>query len=330
MKFHRYLLIGFIALLLAGCGQTVKESLKAVPADQRSLLGQNKTIVVLPFADYSQALNLESAYRRQLFITENLVDQLVGHSFRLPIQEDVFRYLVEQNVINVRAYEDHSSPTVKNELNNAEWSSRMKEELSKYISQNGNTDVPVLENPGTHGLTSNEIVKIGKHFQADYILRGRIVQYKERQDPTWEPWKKGVLPFLFGSTSQITFGQAGTEQYDTWNNLAVGATYGHMYGSTKTDETIFGVSDGNAILWSGLGAAAANFAQNSGRIPQAVVQLRMWVQDAFSGDVVWTNRVDVKISPESLFADYQYDALFEGATEKAVSTLITNFVSEGM
>ena len=67
-------------------------------------------------------------------------------------------------------------------------------------------------------------------------------------------------------------------------------------------------------------------AYNSGDIPQAVVQLRMWVQDAYSGAVVWTNRVDVKVSPQSVLADYQYDALFEGATEQAVKVLMDDFM----
>ena len=61
-------------------------------------------------------------------------------------------------------------------------------------------------------------------------------------------------------------------------------------------------------------------------IPQAVVQLRMWVQDGYSGQVLWTNRVDVKVSPQSVLADYQYDALFEAATEKAVDVLVDDFM----
>ena len=71
-------------------------------------------------------------------------------------------------------------------------------------------------------------------------------------------------------------------------------------------------------------------AHNTGKIPQAVVQLRIWVQDAYTGNVVWTNRVDVKVSPQSVLADYQYDALFEGATEKAVSTLIEDFARKAL
>lgn len=50
----------------------------------------------------------------------------------------------------------------------------------------------------------------------------------------------------------------------------------------------------------------------------------------YTGEVVWTNRVDIRTSPISVFADYQYDDLFESATENAVDTLISNFVSNQM
>ncbi len=214
----------------------------------------------------------------------------------------------------------------------------MKSELQRYIdlTNTRSSDMPVLESPGTHGLTQQEIVKIGRHFSADYIIRGRIIQYKEREDPSWAPWKKGVIGFVTGVTNKIAFGQARTDKYDNWGNMAAGAMYGALAGDdahwpwspSKPDQTILGVStsgDANIIFWGAVGGGLGHMAHNTGKIPQAVVQLRIWVQDAYNGDVVWTNRIDVKVSPESVLADYQYDALFENATEKAVSTLIDDF-----
>ena len=93
-----------------------------------------------------------------------------------------------------------------------------------------------------------------------------------------------------------------------------------------------GVSGGrsaNTIFWGGVGSEFGRLAQKS-EATQAVVQLRVWVQDAYTGQVVWTNRIDVKVSPESVLADSQYDALFESATEKAITTLIDNFVAQAM
>ena len=337
MKYSRYLLIGLLALLLGGCGTTVKESLKVQPA-AKSDKGADKTIVILPFADYSYADNLDTAYQRNLYITENLTDQLVTNSFHLPVQEDVFLYLVNQNIINLVAYEKKKTGMLEDELDD-EWSAAMKGQIQRYIdlTKSRSNNAPVLESPGTHGLTQQEVVKIGRHFSADYIVRGRIIQYKEREDPSWAPWKKGVIGFITGVTNKIAFGQARSDQYDNWGNMAAGASYGALIGDKvhwpytgEADQTIFGVSGGqmgNALVWGAVGGGLGHMAHNTGKIPQAVVQLRVWVQDAYNGDVVWTNRVDVKVSPESVLADYQYDALFEGATEKAVSTLIDNFTA---
>lgn len=334
MKYSYHLLIGIVALLLCGCGTTVKESLKVQPATKR-MVGADRTVVILPFADYSAADNLETAYRRNLLVSENLTDQLVSNNFHTPPNEDVFLYLVDQNIINVVAYENKKAQSVRDELR-SDWSERMKGHLQHYISLSEKTSQATIDRgPGTHGLTPQEIVKIGRHFSADYIVRGSILQYKDRQDPSWSPTKKGVIPFITGVSNQIAFGQAQSESYDELGNIVVGGTYGALLGDgaswplDKNSTNISGVADniGNTVYWSAVGMVLADIANNAGRIPQAVVQLRIWVQDAYTGNVVWTNRVDVKVSPESVLADYQYDALFEQATEKAIATLINDFTN---
>lgn len=340
MNYSRYLLYVLLALLASGCGQTVQESLKVQPA-MKSMAGADKSIVILPFSDYSYADDLESAYRRNLSVTENLTDQLVSNSFHLPVQEDVFRYLVNQNIVNLVAYEDTKTSHLQRELND-DWSSLMKSQLEHYINQTKNamSNQPVMESPGTHGLTQQEVVKIGRHFSADYILRGRIIEYKTRIDPSWEPLKKGLLTFMGGTTSRLAFGNATSDKYDMTGYMLAGALWGGLLGNGATfpwnpggaDQTILGISggrDANTIFWGGVGSQFGKIAQKS-EATQAVVQLRIWVQDAYTGSVVWTNRVDVKVSPESVLADHQYDVLFETATEKAISTLIDNFVAQAM
>lgn len=337
MKYSGKCVVIFLTLLLGGCGTTVKESLKAPPATH-PVVGADRTVVVLPFADYSYADNLETAYRRNLFINENLTDQLSRNGFHSPVQEDVFMYLVDQNIINVVAYDNKHTKNLEYELK-GEWSDQMKGSLKHYVelSQQAERSSSSLGgNIGTHGLTPQEIVKIGRHFSADYIVRGRIIQYKDRLDPSWAPWKKGVVGFVTGVTNKVAFGQAASDQYDEMGSMVAGASYGALIGDGanwpydgRPDQNILGFTGGdmgNTVVWGVLGAGIGNMAHNSGKIPQAVVQLRVWVQDAYTGNVVWTNRIDVKVSPESVLADYQYDALFESATEKAVSTLIEDFV----
>lgn len=342
MERLKYLVVGILALTLAGCGQTVVETLNVPAAPGFDAPGKGRTVVILPFADYSNAGNIDSAYRRNIAVTESLTDRFSANGFGMPVQEDVFQYLVNEGVINLLPYEETKSVSMVNELS-GDWSDTMKGILSDYIAQQNTTaNTSVSNSPGTHGLTPKSVAKIGRYFKADYVVRGRILEYKTRQEATWEPWKKGVLPFINGGTSRILFGFASSDTYDLLNQNITGAMYGARIGYKHSNwpwenddggDTIFGISDGddaNAILWGSIGSQLGTSSYNSGRVDQAVVQLRIWVQEATSGNVVWTNRVDVKVSPESFFADSQYDALFNKAIEKGVTTLIDNFVNTGM
>jgi hypothetical protein len=330
------LLIGILAMSLAGCGQTVIETLNVPTPVSPYAPGKGMTAMILPFADYSYGDNLASAHRRNLKITETLTDHLVMNGFSLPVQEDVFFYLVDQNVISLVPYEEKHSNSLSNELS-GDWSPQMKDHLRAYLSQQQVTNNRnVASSPGTHGLTTNTIAKMARQFHADYIVRGRILEYKTRQEATWAPWKKGILPFITGSTNQILYGFAGSEQYDELGMMVsggvVGALAGHNGNYPFGDDDILSGSavSGNDIAWGVIGGALGQMSYNTGRVDQAVVQMRIWVQEAATGNVVWTNRIQVQVSPESIFADAQYDVLFDQAIEKGVSTLIDDFVTTGL
>lgn len=291
MKFWRHFLICALALIFSGCGTTVNKSLKVEP-ESRKNVGKDMNVVILPFADYSNANNLESAFRRNLFVNESIIDHFVRLGFHLPVQEDVFHYLAQQNIINVIAYNPQKTKSLEYEMGK-EWSSAMKETLQGYIDYAQEVGVKSDEGDDalTHGLNAQEIVKIGRHFSSDYIVRGRVLQYKDRLDPSGAIWKKGVLPFFVGGSKNVLLGKAMPQSYDSLDSLD---------------------SDWQSMI-------------SFGDAPQAVVQLRIWVQDAYTGNVVWTNRVNVEVAPKSFFADYQYDNLFETATEKAVASLMDDF-----
>jgi len=336
MKRLHVALVGLMLLLLSGCGQTVVETLQVPQEPWPSAAGRGKTIVILPFADYTYADSLAAAYRREMAITESLTDRLVTNGFTLPIQEDVFDYLIDQSIISLVNYDQSSSLSLKNELNN-EWSDVMKDQIREYITeQQTQHDNPIVSSPGTHGLTAQTITKIGRKFQADYIVRGRILEFKTRQEHTWAPWKRGVLPFVSGTTSQIAFGFANSDQYDM-NSMVAGGTLGAIIGHNVNgpwdddgSDKILGISGSqtaNSILWGAVGAGLGQQSANSGKVDQAVVQMRIWIQEAATGNVIWTNRIDVKVSPETVLADNQYDTLFNQAIEKGTTTLIDNFIT---
>jgi hypothetical protein len=338
MKRLKYALCGLMVLMLSGCGQTVVETLKVAEKPCWNAVGKGKTIVILPFADYTFADSLAAAHRRDMAITESLTDRLVDNGFSLPIQEDVFDYMVDQSIISLVAYEQNNSVSLNNELS-GEWSDVMKDQIRGYIAeQQTQRDNQVAASPGTHGLNEQTVSKLGRKFRADYIVRGRILEFKTRQEHTWAPWKRGILPFISGTTSQIAFGFADTDQYDNLNNMIAGGTWGAIVGRNVSGpwnpdeggDNILGISggqDANTILWGAVGSALGQQAKNSGDVDQAVVQMRIWVQEASTGNVIWTNRVDVKVSPATVMADKQYDALFDQAIEKGVTTLVDNFVT---
>lgn len=327
------LLIGILAMSLAGCGQTVIETLNVPTAVSPDAPGKGMTALILPFADYSYGDNLASSHRRNLKVTETLTDHLVGNGFSLPVQEDVFFYLVEQNIISLVPYEETKSTSLENELS-GDWSPQMKQHLRAYLAeQQVNRNKNVASSPGTHGLNSSTVAKMARKFNADYVVRGRILEYKTRQEATWAPWKRGILPFITGSTSQMFYGFAGSSEYDEMGMMVAGGTvaalaaHGGHYPFDKDDIITGSAVTGNDVAWGIIGGALGKMSYNAGRVDQAVVQLRIWVQEASTGNVVWTNRIQVQVSPETIFSDGQYDILFDQAIEKGVSTLVDNFVS---
>lgn len=338
MKRLNIALCGLLGLLLTGCGQTVVETLQVPTASGPNAVGKGKTVVILPFADYSFADSLASAHRRDMAVAESLTDRFVANGFKLPIQEDVFAFMVDESFISVVNYEQKNTISLNYELTN-DWSDVMKDQISAYISQqHAQHDNEIVASPGTHGLNEQSISKIGRKFHADYIVRGRILEYRTRQEHSWAPWKRGILPFISGTSSQFMFGFADTNQYDNLNNKIVGGTWGAIIGSrvngpwdpNEGGSSILGVSggaDANTVFWGAVGSLLGGQAHNSGKVDQAVVQMRIWIQEAATGHVIWTNRIDVKVSPETVLADKQYDALFNQAIEKGVTTLVDNFIT---
>ena len=331
------LVIGILAISLAGCGQTVVETLNVTKGPQVNAPGTGKSIVILPFADYSQG-DLKSAHRRNMVITESMTDKLIINGFGLPVQEDVFDYLVDEKIIQVTSHKQSNTSSLEYELQD-EWSDAMKTEIRRYKNLLENElSQHETSSPGTHGLTSRKVAKIGRYFDADYIVRGRILEFKTRDEATWAPWKKGLLPFVNGGANRILNGFASSDEYDERNEALTGALIGGIIGYNSggwpfsDGESLFDLSTSmsNAVVWSAAGYGIGKVSHTSGKVDQAAVQLRVWVQEASTGNVVWSNRVRVLVSPESFLADNQYDTLFNLAIEKGVTTLVDHFVTYGL
>ncbi len=334
----KYLIVTMMAFAIAGCGQDVTTTLQNPVGASKNGPGTGRSIVVLPFADYSKG-GIDSARRRSMMIAESFADKLNACGFSMPIGEDVFAWLVKEKVINLASGNSADTTSLDNEIGNSDWSDTMRSEIVRYRAQvQEDTAKAAATTPGVHSLTKNRVAKLGRDFKVDYVLRGRILEFKTRDEARWEPWKKGVLPFVYGGTNRILNGFANSEDYDARNEGLTGALLGGVLAHKdahfpwKSERSIFGMTSGsaNTITWMLAGYAYGSQATHNTRMEQAVVQMRVWVQEAASGNVVWTNRIRVAVAPESVLADRQYDLLFNKAIEKAAATLTKNFVEYGL
>jgi hypothetical protein len=335
MAVKKFFLYGFLALLVSGCGSghSVTGTLHIPDAPAAgAVCATDKTVVLLPFADYSSGDDVFSVYERSRSVTESLTDKFAGKGFKLPIQEDVTRYLVDANIIRVPSRDRTAS--LKKELE-GEWSDEMKGELAKWIEAD-RAQAAALEGgaanpanaPGVHGLNKMSIAKLGRTFNADYIVRGRIIEYNLQKEHTWELQKKGILPIIMGGTTRAVLGFAETDEYDNLNNIALWGITGALIGQNQG--TPFTSSDDNPEFWNGVtwgtvGGVAAHLVNQGGHTPEAIVHLRIWVQNSATGEVVWTNRAEVRVAPESIYGDKRSSEMFKTAVNQATTLLVDDF-----
>jgi len=321
--------------MLSGCGQLVSEKLTVAKSGSASSCPTGKKLVILPLADYSYVDDADKAFHRNVMIMENLSDRLTENGFRLPVQEDFLKYLADQKIIKI----DSGMPpaasrqigTIQHEMYSPDWSTVMKEELAKIASFE-TMAMTEADKSSNYALDSKTLAKIAGDHNADLIMRGRIIKYRLDEENTWHPIKKGLLPVLFDGSSRALFGVTNSDTYDTFNSVATGAMVAAGLGGTASspyDETEkINPTRFNSVSWGIGGAALGYLASKGGHANQAAVELRLWVQDPLSGDVLWTNRVEVMVKPQTIFAETREDKLFKTAVNQAVTALVKDFVTQ--
>ena len=134
MNLLKYISIGIVLIgAVTGCGKNTVETLMVPAQVDPNGRGKGMSAVILPFADYSNGDNIASAFRRNILITESLTDNLTSNGFRLTVQEDVFQYLLDQEIISIAPYDDPGSASLAYELQDSDWSGVMKEKLQGYM-----------------------------------------------------------------------------------------------------------------------------------------------------------------------------------------------------
>ena len=359
--FNRWSILLFllaIMVCLVSCGQKVKDSVAPLSTSVQYPNSTAKQIVVLPLADYSMGVQPDDSLRRQVKIYEALMYRLAEKGFYVPLKEDVVQYLVDLGVIRIVGQPSIRSGSscglITKELSSG-WSEAMQVEVQKLVVMNEQLDKSKQRFELTRvGLDPGTIQQIGRRFGADYILRGRVVEYEVREGNTLNPLQVGILPFFFDTSSALLFGFAESERYDLWQDLAIGGSLGALLGTNaetpfttpRKETTISGGSHPrfatestsynggtsnhaglNAAVWGAAGASAAYLASKGGHVPQAVVQISLALQDASDGRIIWANRVEKQVEPLSMWADPAVRTQIDKAVEEAAGALIINLAN---
>ncbi len=357
-SWHKMLLAAICTILmLSGCGQKVKESIKAIDSTTIQYTYPCPKIVMLPFADYSSGKHVDDSLRRQIKIQNAIVHKLASKGYYVPVEEDVVQYLIDLGVITlIEKPSINSAKTRRNfyrELGSG-WSEEMNREIKQVLLQNELANGPNEEfKINRIGLNKNVIRQIGHYFDADYILRGRIVEYELREGQNLNPLQQGILPFFFDWTSATIFGVAQSEEYDLWQDLAIGGVMGAGIGSQgntpfnsprksskvvgshpRFAQIVTETSGGyehsaayNAGVWGAVGMATAYLAAKGGHVPKAVVQISLALQDPETGEVVWANRVEKEVEPVSMWSDSSDRTQMDIAVEEVVKTLLEDLTN---
>ena len=337
-----------------------KVTVSPVPTDK--IMSSGKRVVIMPFADYTPDSSPELYWRRNLLVNESLEDEFARFGLMSAVEEDVVDYLLSEHIIEPPEMFFADTPNnnyMRSEVDSGEWSSAMIKELQFAITRNEELEQrdkhqQAIAN-GTQGsalhisLSSQEVAKIGDFFGADYIVRGRLIEFEKGvAKDDFNPFHVGMLPFFFNSSQRMLFGLAKSENYELMDKMAIGGVLGGLVGSANKNfpfdedkdtvtsghplfgSTVTSVTDYHALnsaLLGVAGAGAAYLAHNGGKVPRAVVQIRIMVQDARSGRLLWSNRIEVEVIPESMYAEQDYRKLIAKAIRRATSSLVRSFVA---
>lgn len=342
------ILIGIAMLfIISGCGHKSVETIS--PVVQQSPFGGNNQIVILPFADYTPNGTPYEYWRRNILVMEALQDEFKKYGFGTAIEEDVIKYLLDKGIIQEAPANKPVHPEVaalQEELS-SNWSDAMKQEIAlsiyKNLAQSKDREERFWNQQRLVSLNRETISQLGKQFNARFIVRGRVIDVSTGQDDSFNPAQTGILPFFFKVGSRTVFGIAQSDTYEMIDKMALGGLMGLTLGSNRVPiepgEHVEGHprfgggivesnkwSAANVAIWGAVGAGAAYLAHKGGRVDKAVVQLRVIVQDADTGEIVWANRAEVKTTPRSVYGEHDPDVLLARAIQDAAATLVKNFV----
>ena len=359
----KHTVLGFIVLSFAvlGCSAattrtnitpTPTENVKYIPADNTIVLAGIRNVAIFPLADYShqQKQLVPEDWGGNIKILEAITDQFTARGISVAVQEDVNTILVDENIIRpidrekylIHGTQEKSEETGNKistpeyEVVNVEHSPDMTSEVLKIIDITGkkkpqaSSASPVLQG-ATVGLSKEKIIELGDKLGVDIIMRGRIIDYGYKDIGTMNPLYRGVIPMVIDSVKDVMYGATSAYGYEgdlqNVETIGMGSALGYGIGEKIKNGDTYG-GPGLAI-GAASGWLAAQHPKKAKR--SAVVQVRLYAQNALNGEVLWTNRTEIEYTPKSNFA---YDethpkTMFDNAVKSGIKQLMDDFFKQG-
>jgi hypothetical protein len=269
-------------------------------------------------------------------IQEAILDQLVAHGLSVAVQEDVNTLLVDHDIIRPidtgkylingtlnpksekNPMDDVSSPEYT--LANHTYTQVMRDEVIDIISKGGSKhqskgkNSPVLQGV-TVGLSKEKVVQLAEELDVDLIIRGRIIDYGIKETASGNINDSGLVPVVFRGTRDFLLGGSGS--YDNGQDQprqglvpsVFGSGRGVLLGSADSsgydadlediNSVTVGTAAGGLLGYGWIGAATGYLVsqQPDHSKKTAVMQIRIYAQNGETGDVMWSNRVEMEYSP---------------------------------
>ncbi len=328
-----------VPALIMGCthlsfNNTYKNAGLAPAAGYKKIKASRAAI--LPFADYSFQQEgvkpLLWGLNRELL--EDLTDEFVQRGIMVAVQEDTEGLLVSEGIIKAvdpeelsgtlggiaDALEDKDrAPELsyiapERELERSDHSEEMLVEIKNLIkdknareADSGREEERLLaqimeilslspQEPLVNGVTASlskeKIIDLGKQLDVDIIVRGRILD-AGTLDKTTSPAfsNQGIIPFMVSPIKNLLLGKGE-------RSLSLG------YAEKEKYE--LGLLDTYSLK-----------PQPTGR-KMSVLQVRLYVQDAKTGDLIWTGRAEASYNPD-VFKRYHKGMFDKVSRQVAVS-----------
>ena len=305
----RLLITGIFLFFLTSCVNVVHLNTvrPGIPGPAKD---EFKRVVILPFADHTPYLTPTGYYRRNIILMEAMKEDFEDTGLMAAPEEGVITYLFQRGIIKEIYAEEISAGTayLQSELEGGIWSDSMQKEIEKEVFNNMSNYLRSRKKDDEHhcmALDNSVVKELGKAFRADYVIRGRVMEFTFRQEETFFPSKTGILNFFFPLGQKMAFGTAKSATYEMFDGITPGSLMKMDLADTDRPLKIGGAGS------------------------KPMVRLSMVIQDAVTGEIIWSDTADVRGYAYESFtnkARKKYEVPLARAIRKASKRLVISFM----